>query len=227
MMEELTTQAGVLASLDAARDLRGRGEAGKAVGVYKDVLLQNPDLPGVWELLASALGELGDHSRAMECLDRALLLDRASERAWFERGAIFSRLGEHRQALKCFERVFRIRPGYPGLDESLLRCRKALSLASYDGPQTAAGAAETARRRDVILKYVLGYGPVTCSQICKHLNHSISKKSGMTVAELAKFLRNECPEVMVYDTVLNRNRYHLPLSYTEENEVSFIDEQIP
>lgn len=223
----MTNQVGVLARLDAARDLRGRGEAGKAVGLYRDVLLQNPDLPKVWELLASALGEVGDYSRAMECLDRALILDRTSERAWFERGALFSRLGENRQALKCFERVSRMRPGYPGLDEALRRCREALSRASDDGPQTAASTAETARRRTVILKYVLGYGPVTCSQICKHLNHAISKKSGMTVAELAKFLRNECPEVIVYDTVLNRNRYHLPLTYTEENEVSFIDERIP
>ena len=225
-MEAAMASVGVDARLDAARKLCGRGETGKAVGLCKKILLQDPDIPEAWEVLASALKELGEYSRAMECLDRALMLDRASEAAWFDRGWIHGRLDEHRQALKCFERVSLMRPDYPGLDEAVKRCREALSRVTSAPPEDGARTAETARRRIVIIKYVFEYGPVTCSQICKHLNQALTKRSGMTVAELAKFIRNECPEVVIYDTVLNRSRYHLPLTYTEENDVSFIDEQI-
>ncbi len=53
------------------------------------------------------------------------------------------------------------------------------------------------------------------------------RKHGMTVAELTKFIHADCPEVVVHDTVQNRNRYHLPLKYIDECGVSIINEQIP
>lgn len=82
----------------------------RAARIYRQVLEDNPDLPGVILRLGVSYRELGDYPRARETLERALLYPETAHRATVEIGTVFRLLGEWGKAYEYFLRALEAKP---------------------------------------------------------------------------------------------------------------------
>lgn len=66
----------------------------------------------VWYNKGRALAELGKFREALECLDRALELDRNDPEIWINRGAMFAQLERYDEELDAYDHALELNPNY-------------------------------------------------------------------------------------------------------------------
>ena len=147
-------------AVDAAIQLRQRGQAQEAIHVLSAALEEEPDNPALWFESAMTMGALGQLLDADKALQRAVSLAPDMWGAWFELGRVAATLGRRDDAAYAYHQAVDIVPdaveprvrlaacliGLGRLDQAEPHVRHALHLApDSSGPRAV--AARLAHRR--------------------------------------------------------------------------------
>ena len=122
--------------LDAYEQLR-QGDLDSSQRVAADILEIDPTHADAWHLMGMALHCRGQHSMALESLDKAVAFDQ-HENATIQctRGSILAALGRHREAIPCYELATRRQPQ---LIDALSNLSQAyLALHDLDAAESSA-----------------------------------------------------------------------------------------
>ena len=118
----------------------------EAVNLYQTAIQKDPRIAEAWMNLGLALDSMGDPDRAIEALDRALILKPKKVKAWVYKGNAQYGKGMLEDALRSYDEAIRLDPKYPGAwanEASVLRkmqkyeesgeaFRKYIELAAKD-----------------------------------------------------------------------------------------------
>ncbi len=107
------------------------GELEKACTLADEVLREDPDRVDAWIIKGRALMCRYDPANAMECFDRAILLDKGSTEAWKRKAFAYRVSGDTRKAIICWEKALELGTEDPKI---LTHIGSALDeLADYTG----------------------------------------------------------------------------------------------
>jgi tetratricopeptide (TPR) repeat protein len=107
------------------------GELEKARTLADEVLQADPDCIDAWIIKGRALICRYDPASAMECFDRAILLDKGSSEAWKRKAFAYRVSGNTRKAVICWEKALELGAEDPKI---LTHIGSALDeLADYSG----------------------------------------------------------------------------------------------
>jgi predicted TPR repeat methyltransferase len=124
----LPGRVSTLTNLGAVRLKLGKPQ--DAADVLEEALAREPDNVEALGHRATALAELGDHSRALACVERVLALDASLGQAWSLRGQLLKALGRAQEAAAAFDEAIA-----RGADAELNRYYRA--ALTGDVPPTA------------------------------------------------------------------------------------------
>lgn len=114
-MSELPNALPLNAEIRVLKETFASGRFGEVVNLSTALILRQPDEKFAWRVLGAALLQLEDYRKALDAVNRSLLLDRNEASAWQVRGVALQRLGQNEAALQSIEKsvvVDTLSPGY-------------------------------------------------------------------------------------------------------------------
>jgi tetratricopeptide (TPR) repeat protein len=124
--EALALQAGRKALLDRATQLLGQRRTAEGLALFRQAVRDYPKSEKAWLSLGWALLEVGDVTRAVEALQRALDLKADLAEGHFYLGIARARQGELHGAADAFRKAAVARPGYAVASYNLGQCLKGV-----------------------------------------------------------------------------------------------------
>jgi protein O-GlcNAc transferase len=115
-MAELTIEQ----ALELAEQSRRGGRLAEAESVYRQLLQQQPNLPGAHNDLGLVLREMRKWDESAAAHRMALALNPEFPEAWTNLGAVERTLGRIEQAVDCHRRALQINPNHSGIHSNLL-----------------------------------------------------------------------------------------------------------
>ncbi len=102
--------ATVAKALKRAIQRRQEGRVGEAAAIFREVLQREPEQPDALHLLGLIQHECGEHSRALEFIDRAIACRPAWPRFHYTRGLVLTALGQESEAIDAYRRCVKLEP---------------------------------------------------------------------------------------------------------------------
>ncbi len=107
------------------------GKYKNAIQYFRQYLQDRPDAPRVHAQMAMAHLQLGDHDRALECCERALLIDPMDLLARYTKGCALLEMDRPMDAVKVFKETLRDHPDHLSSYVELARIRRAARDLSW------------------------------------------------------------------------------------------------
>jgi Flp pilus assembly protein TadD len=151
------------ALFETAVELHGAGRFREAEAIYRQVLAQQPAVPGVLTSLGNTLKAQRRFDEAVAAHLEALAHNQDFVEAWSNLGLTYQAAGKFDEAIICIEQAVKRRPDEAGLQHNL---GNALCLRG----DFAAASAACARAVQLLPQHVPAH--ITWATACKELGHS-------------------------------------------------------
>jgi predicted O-linked N-acetylglucosamine transferase (SPINDLY family) len=116
--------------LQAATEMRGRGQLADAAALYREVLQANPASTDALQGLGFIAFRSGRFDEAERLIAQALAIAPESAEMWNNRGSILGALKRREDARACFDRALQLRPDFSGARAN--RANALLASGHYD-----------------------------------------------------------------------------------------------
>ncbi len=98
--------------LQQAVRIHEAGDACRAEGLYRQILVGHSNYAAAWEHLGQSLADQQKFDEAIDCFRRVLTIDSRHASALNNLGNVWLKLGDRRQSLECYDQALAIRPDF-------------------------------------------------------------------------------------------------------------------
>lgn len=96
-----------------------KGEYDQAIAYYRDILIQKPDVAGVYNNIGTAYLRQNKFKQALKNFEKALQLDKKLAEAYFNIGEVYFRMSKFYKAVKYYKKVIEINPHFNNAQNAL------------------------------------------------------------------------------------------------------------